>query len=61
MRCICVLLSVAALLTACGQKGDLYMPAAEREAVATVPANATLPAATESDDDETREPAPPPQ
>lgn len=46
------------LLAGCGQRGDLYFPEAEREAVITVPAQ--LPAAGQSaSEDETDEPARP--
>jgi predicted small lipoprotein YifL len=52
------LLIAAALLTACGQKGDLYLPAAEREPVLTVPAEAPAPAAPADagDEEETTDP-----
>ncbi|MDQ2640571.1 MAG: lipoprotein [Pseudomonadota bacterium] len=44
------------LLAGCGQRGDLYFPEAEREAVITVPAQ--LPAAPQSTaEDETDETA----
>jgi predicted small lipoprotein YifL len=46
-----VLLPIALLLGACGQKGDLYIASPEREAVATVPTDATPPTTPEDDDD----------
>jgi predicted small lipoprotein YifL len=60
------LLALSAVLAACGQKGDLYMPDAAREAVpATTPpagggaAGAQAPANDEDDDDQNGN-APPP-
>lgn len=49
---LALLLCLAALLAACGQKGDLYLPSSNREPVITVPtdAGANPPAATEDDD-----------
>lgn len=51
------------LLAGCGQRGDLYFPEAEREAVITVPAQ--LPAAgqsaSEEESDEATTPAAPAQ
>lgn len=44
-------LPVALLLAACGQKGELYVPSPEREAIATLPADATLPAAPAEEED----------
>jgi predicted small lipoprotein YifL len=53
-----LLLALALLLTACGQKGDLYLPSEEREAVATVPVDATLsPAPTPAADEDEETPA----
>jgi predicted small lipoprotein YifL len=51
MRTPVALLAFALLLTACGQKGDLYIPS-EREVVATVPTGATPPATPASPEDE---------
>lgn len=53
-------LPVLLLLAACGQKGELYIPSPEREAVATVPADATLPATVPTEDDEERQLVQPP-
>lgn len=50
LRNFTALLMPTLLLAACGQKGELYVPSPEREAVATIPADATLPAAPEEDD-----------
>jgi predicted small lipoprotein YifL len=55
-----LLLPVLLLLAACGQKGDLYIPSPDREAVATVPADATLPTTPPVEDDEERELVQPP-
>lgn len=44
-----LLLLAAALLAACGQRGDLFIPEPEREPIATVP---TGPAATPGAEDE---------
>jgi predicted small lipoprotein YifL len=55
-----LLLPLALLLAACGQKGELYIPSPEREAVATVPADATLPTTAPTEDDEERELVQPP-
>jgi predicted small lipoprotein YifL len=56
-----VLMPLALLLAACGQKGDLYIPA-PREAVVTVPADATLPTGPEEEDEGAQtQPQPPPQ
>jgi predicted small lipoprotein YifL len=45
-------LMVAVLLAACGQKGDLYFPDQEREAVLTIPAqDVPAPQDTADDDD----------
>lgn len=53
-----LLLPFAVLLAACGQRGDLYLPTAEREAVLTVPADATLPALPgRTDEDDEQSPA----
>jgi predicted small lipoprotein YifL len=38
IRTCTALLPVALLLAACGQKGELYVPSPEREAIATLPA-----------------------
>lgn len=56
-----LLLTLAALLGACGQRGDLYLPSAEREVVLSVPAGATLPTtpAADSEDEEATAPANP--
>jgi predicted small lipoprotein YifL len=51
------LLLPALLLAACGQRGDLYFPEQEREAIVTVPAQAPPPATEEEDET----PATPPQ
>lgn len=54
-----VLLPVLVLLSACGQRGDLYFPAEERDAVLTVPAQPQSPAqpgADEDNDDTTTRP-----
>lgn len=57
MRKITTLLPAALLLAACGQKGELYVPSPEREAIATVPADATLPVApAEEDGDDQAQP-----
>ena len=44
------------LLAACGQRGDLYFPEQEREAIVTVPAQAPPPAPEEEDDTPTTPP-----
>lgn len=51
LRNLTALLPVALLLAACGQKGELYVPSPERETIATVPADATLPAAPAEEED----------
>jgi predicted small lipoprotein YifL len=59
-RALLLLFPLAALLAACGQRGDLYLPQAEREAVVTVPAGTAVPPATVTDDDEGDSAAGPP-
>lgn len=59
-RAAVLLLPVATLLAACGQRGDLYLPETEREAVVTVPAGVLAPAATVTDEDEADSAAGPP-
>lgn len=48
-------LLAAALLAACGQKGDLYFPDREREVITSV---ATAPAGDDDEDDTPVTPAP---
>jgi predicted small lipoprotein YifL len=56
------LLAVLLLATACGQRGDLYLPERDREVVASVPTGAAAaPAASDEDDNEdVQNPAAPP-
>jgi predicted small lipoprotein YifL len=49
MRRLPLLIAIA-LLAACGQRGDLYMPATERQAVVTTPAESASPAAPDDDE-----------
>jgi len=51
------LLLFTVLLSACGQRGDLYFPEQEREAIVTVPAQTPPPAPEEEEE----APATPPQ
>lgn len=58
------LLALVLLATGCGQRGDLYLPSADREAVVTVPADATItpsqsppPSPNDPDDDDAQPPA----
>ena len=51
-----VLLLPFALLGACGQRGDLFIPDPEREVIATVPTGqAAAPATDAADDEEERD------
>jgi predicted small lipoprotein YifL len=59
--CAALLLPFAVLLAACGQKGELYIPSPEREVVATVPTDASLPAAPADEDEDRELVQPPPQ
>ncbi len=58
-RGIICMASVLALLAGCGQRGDLYLPEAEREAVITVPAQLPGAAPTSPDEDADETAAPP--
>jgi predicted small lipoprotein YifL len=51
---------VGVLLVACGQRGDLYLPQAEREAVVTLPAGVLAPPVTGTEEDEADSAAGPP-
>ncbi len=49
MRVVSALLATCILLAACGQRGDLYFPEQEREAV-TTPASSAAPAQSETEE-----------
>lgn len=55
MRRGVLMLALGVVLSACGQRGDLYFPSEERAAVVTVPAPQApaQPATSEDDADET--------
>ncbi|HUG73088.1 MAG TPA: lipoprotein [Steroidobacteraceae bacterium] len=59
-RVALLLLPLGVLLVACGQRGDLYLPQAEREAVVTLPAGVLAPPATGTEEDEADSAAGPP-
>jgi predicted small lipoprotein YifL len=53
-------LALPALLAGCGQKGDLYLPAQEQEAVITVPTDASgAPQSGDEDESQVNGPATP--